>query len=85
MPNYDFRCTAEACLFDVEVQLPMADRDIPSQFPCPECGAAVERYLAGAPGFGDPMRLGRIRTPDAFKDILRNMKKKMPYNHINTQ
>lgn len=31
------------------------------------------------------MRLGRIRPPDAFKDILRNMKKKFHGNEINTQ
>ncbi len=85
MPNYDYRCTSPECLFDVEMQLTVADRDLPLLEVCPLCGELLERYLPVPPGFGDPMRLGRIRPPDAFKDILRNMKKKMPHNEINSQ
>ena len=85
MPTYDYRCTD--CGAEYDLQLKIDDRDAPLAIPCPNCEKAgtIERYLPTPPGFGDPMRLGRIRPPDAFKDVLRNMKKKIPGNTINSQ
>lgn len=33
-------------------------------------------WLCGAPLIGDPFRLGRMKPPEAFRDLLRNMKRK---------
>jgi len=86
MPTYDYRCVAaEPCPFDVELQTTIADRDFATTQPCPLCGGQLERYLPTPPGFGDPMRLGRIKPPDAFKDVLRNMKRHLRGNQINSQ
>lgn len=83
MPTYEYRCTGEACPVDFEHHTTIAERDDLLAVPCPECGGQMERYLSSPPLFGDPMRLGRIKTPDAFKDVLRNMKKKLAHNTIN--
>lgn len=41
--------------------------------------------LPGAPSIGDSWRLGRIKPPDAFRDVLRRMKKIAgPKSDINT-
>jgi hypothetical protein len=85
---YDYRCVKTAsgdCDWDAEIQTTIDKRDEPLAYACPVCGSDIERHLPSPPGFADPMRLGRIKAPDAFKDILKNIKKKMPGNQINTQ
>ena len=42
----------------------------------------LEPLLIYTPGFVDPHRMGRIKPSDGFRDILRNMKKKLPGNNI---
>lgn len=83
MPNYDYRCTA--CGVEFEMQTTIAERDEPTKVPCPACDGTIERFLPTPPGFGDPMRLGRKRAPDAFNDVLKNMKKKFRHNTISTR
>jgi putative FmdB family regulatory protein len=85
MPNYDYHCLTPDCSIDFELQTTIAERDEPTVVPCPACGGTLERYLPTPPGFGDPYRLGRQRSPDAFNDVLKNMKKKFRGNTINTR
>lgn len=88
MPNYDFQCS-KCDLLVTDVQLLVADRDNPVGAPCPTndepndgiaddriiCDGMMERVIAG-PAIG--YRIGGIKTPDAFKDVLRTIKK----NHL---
>jgi hypothetical protein len=84
MPNYDFKCS-KCDFLATDVQLPIAERDEPVGQPCPTnailtpeeivCDGMLERVIAG-PAIG--YRIGGIKTPNAFKDVLRNIKK----NHL---
>jgi putative FmdB family regulatory protein len=77
MPRYDYRC--HHCGHEWEQQLLIDDRNEPLNHPCAECGdTAVERYLPSAPGVGYTVGGNSLRkkTPEAFKDILRNIKSK---------
>ena len=78
MPTYDYQCSG--CGMHVELVLPIADRDTPCTVPCTECGSTIER-LPGAPGIG--YTFGGTKTPDSFKDVLRNIKKNHRHSTIN--
>lgn len=80
MPNYNYRCTE--CGHAWEEHLPMARFDEPCQSACPHCHGGegdvpiIERYLPSSPGVSYVVGDGvRKQTPDAFKDLLRNIKK----------
>ncbi len=75
MPNYDFHC--KSCGFRVtDMQLTIALRDYPTTQPCPQCHEfEIERDIA-APGVGYTTNQGGLKTPEAFKDILRDIKKR---------
>jgi len=88
MPNYDYRCTN--CGDAWEIRLPMARREEPVELGrdagCPSCGekGTIEQFLPSAPG--TPTHVGDSiskRTPDAFKDVLRNIKSKHRHSTIN--
>lgn len=82
MPNYDYRCTK--CAAAWEVALPMSEREEPIGAECPECKEGVlEQYLPYAPGFAYDHLNVRKRVPEAFKDVLRNIKTKHLHNTIN--
>mgnify|MGYP003346952162 CR=1 FL=1 len=74
MPLYDFHCTK--CDHVFSKILSMSDRDIPLTEPCPSCGesGAINKVF-GVPPIADPVRLGRIKPPDGFRDVLRHIKK----------
>lgn len=77
MPNYDFSCTK--CEFVItDVQLPIAGRNVPCEEPCPKCGEenSIERLFA-APIVSYTINNGGLKTPETFKDILRNVKSKV--------
>lgn len=76
MPNYDFKCTA--CDFVAEdIQLVIADRDLPCTEPCPlcECVGTIIRVIS-APHIGDAMRQGRTHLPTTWTNKLAEMKSK---------
>jgi hypothetical protein len=52
----------------------MAQRLAPTEEKC-DCGGTVEQYLPSAPGFGYDMVNVRKKVPNAFKDVLKNIKK----------
>ena len=81
MPTYDYKC--EKCDHTFEESLKIADREIPTEYPCEQqvhraadiCGGEVKQIIVAASGLADPVRLG-IRKPDeGFKDMMRRMKK----------
>lgn len=82
MPMYDYRCTScDHQLTDVMVKI--ADRDRATTEPCPACGKlTVERCFA-APGVSYTINNGGLKTPDGFKDILRDIKSKHRRSTIN--
>lgn len=85
MPNYDYQCAA--CEFTItDVQLPIAGRNIPCEEPCPRCGVehSIERLFA-APVVSYTTNRGGLKTPEAFKDILRNIKKQNYGSTINIE
>jgi hypothetical protein len=77
--HYDYRC--DYCQHTFELNVPITDRDKACDEPCPQCNGipdmphtpTVER-LAAAPGVGYTIKGARARTPEAFKDVLRNIK-----------
>lgn len=79
MPNYDYRCTE--CDHTFEQQLTIARRDEPVSVPCPKCGAPVERYLPSTSGLS--YSGSDKKPPEAFKDVLRRMKKAHRRSTIN--
>jgi hypothetical protein len=42
-----------------------------------------EEVLCGAPGIGDPARLGRVKPSEDFRDKMRTIKKNHPLGNIN--
>ena len=44
----------------------------------------LERHHAGAPSIGDPVRLGLKKPHDAFRDKLKDIKRKHYKSNINT-
>lgn len=69
MPIYDYKCPACDHVFEKTVKmanyLELQD--------CPECNTKSERTVVGAPGLGDPMRLGITKPPEVFRDLLRSI------------
>lgn len=82
MPTYDYQC--KNCGFHAEAVVPIASRDVPCDVPCQECGETAIERIPGAPGISYTVA-GRSgpKTPDSFKDVLRNIKKNHKYSTIN--
>lgn len=78
MPIYDYKCPACDHVFEKTVK--MANYLEPQD--CPECNTKSERTVVGAPGLGDPMRLGLQRPPEAFKDVLRRIHERTPGSQL---
>jgi putative FmdB family regulatory protein len=82
MPRYNYRCVE--CEHTWEEDHTIAERDIPTGKPCPKCGKpAIEKYLPSTTGLCYTAESGRPKTSDAFKDILRNIKKQHRGSQIN--
>jgi putative FmdB family regulatory protein len=84
MPTYDYRCPK--CEWNWETVVKISDRDIPLSEPCPNCGAhdSVVRTICGAPIFGDPVRMGRIKPDNGFKEVLQKIHQRTPGSQLNT-
>lgn len=83
MPNYDYQCN-KCEFFITDVQLPIAARYVPTTEPCPNCHAegTVEMAIS-APGVSYTANRGGLKTPESFKDILRNIKAQNPGSTLN--
>lgn len=82
MPNYDFQC-ANCAFLVTDVQLKIADRDEPTKEICPSCGATQIERLTSAPGVSYTINGGGLKTPEGFKDVLRDIKRQFPRSTIN--
>lgn len=73
MPTYDYRCNS--CEGTLELFLSIANRNKPTEEPCPSCNAnTVVRVMTKTPIIAG---VGEIysKTPDGFKDVLKEMHK----------
>jgi len=76
MPMYDYRCRHCDAVF-LDVLLPIAQREQPTQEPCPLCEhTETVELCVSAPNIGDAMRLGRTQLPSAWTDKLSQIKSK---------
>lgn len=73
MPLYEYVCDGCHEVFDRFSSI--ADRNVPTDQPCPNCGESKVRQQLSTPPIADPVRLGRIKAPEGFRDVLRNVKK----------
>lgn len=93
MSHYDYHCNL--CGHVWELNVPIADRDKACDDVCPACHKqeitgpndgseplvkAIERIPAG-PGMS--YTYGGAKTPESFKDVLRNIKSKHLHSTIN--
>ena len=83
MPTYNYAC--ESCNHEFEEQLKITDRNLPTESPCPNCGlVTIKKVVGNTPNpMLDPMKLGRIKPSEGFRDVLRNIKKNNPLGNIN--
>lgn len=70
MPMYDYACPS--CNHEFEKNVKIANYQEPQ--PCPECGGMADRMaVKTAPSLGDPVRLGLLKPPEGFREVLRNI------------
>ena len=48
----------------------IAERNKPEGEPCPSCNSHTVQIVIGAPGVGDPVRLGIRTHDDGFREVL---------------
>lgn len=82
MPLYEFKCTSCSHIF--EKFLSIADRNTPLEEECPNCKntGTVEKMLS-APPMGDPVRMGLIKPPGGFRDVLQKIHERTPGSVLN--
>lgn len=78
MPIYDYKCPACEHVFEKSVKM----SNYLEQQDCPECNAKAERTVVGAPGLGDPMRMGLQRPPGQFLEILNRIHERTPGSQL---
>ncbi len=77
MPLYDFKNKETSELIEVSLKMSEYDEFCTSN-------PLLERHHIGAPSIGDPIRLGLHKPHDAFRDKLRDIKRKHYKSNINT-
>ncbi len=82
MPHYDYTC-AHCHVEFIDVLLPIARRNEPTESPCPACGTGTLERVIAAPRIGDAMRQGRTNLPSAWTDKLSEIKSKHRRSTIN--
>lgn len=73
MPLYGYICGE--CNHEFDEFSSIANRTLPTKQPCPSCGAMEVKQALNIAPIADPVRLGRIKAPEGFRDVLRNVKK----------
>jgi putative FmdB family regulatory protein len=81
MPYYDYIC--DACQNIFEEKHLIAERKTPEGLPCPSCGESQVKLTMSSPGLADPVRLGRHKPPEGFREVLHKIHEKMPGSQLN--
>jgi len=77
MPLYELRNTVTGEIFELSLKISEYEEYT-------KVNPHIERYFGGAPSIGDPVRLGLKKPDDAFRDKLKDIKRKHRRSIINT-
>jgi len=82
MPLYDYIC--DECNHSFDLFSSIANRHVPLDEECPSCKMVgkVRMKLNVAP-IADPVRLGRIKAPGGFRDVLNQIHTRTPGSILN--
>lgn len=82
MPLYEFGCGS--CGTKFEQFLSISARESPLTKPCPHCNATdhITKILTATPLL-DPVRMGLIKAPAGFRDVLQNIHERTPGSVLN--
>lgn len=77
MPNYTFKDVNTGEILNLSMKISERDQFVLDN-------PHLQQQIVGAPGIGDPIRLG-LRKPDAnFRDVLKNVQHHHKKDNINT-
>ena len=78
MPMYDYVCSK--CQHTFDGFLTIAQRDVPTQEPCPNCGKTNCISISlGAPALMSPFRVEGLKKPSGqFRERVQQIKKGLP-------
>ena len=81
MPFYEYGCSE--CSHEFEEFKIMVEYDAPLSEPCPSCYKIgyIDRLISGA-DICDPISLGVTKVPKGYNEVIKNIKKSYPGNHI---
>ncbi len=77
MPLYEFKNTITGELTELSLTISQYEEFCQNN-------AHLERYHSGAPSIGDSIRMGFKKPDDAFRDKLKDIKRKHYKSNINT-
>lgn len=81
MPTYGFTC--DECGHSWDEILKIDDRLNPLDENCPHCESRGHiRLQMAAPAMADPVRLGRIRPDNGFKEVLQKISERTPGSQL---
>ena len=80
MPLYDYECKKCKILFEENIK--MDDRLVPTESPCPSCGAREVKQILLTMNIGDPIKLGITRPSSEFNDVLTKINERVPRGRI---
>lgn len=70
---YDYKCSKCDNVFEITCKM----SEVHYKWACPRChGTNCERHHSSMPMAIPPERIGRMKTPQGFKDVLKNMSEK---------
>jgi len=72
MPTYDYICNE--CLYSYTKLLKISERNIPTESPCPECGALTISQKIGAPKTVSQVGSTLSKTSNGWNDVLQKVK-----------
>lgn len=77
MPLYEYKCSACEHVFDKFSSVD--SRHEPLSQECPSCkSVGTVTQVIGATGVVDPVRMGRIKAPGGFRDVLQRIHERTP-------
>jgi hypothetical protein len=77
MPLYEFRNNVSGEIYDLSMKISELDKYL-------EDNPNIERYHGSAPSVGDSIKMGFKKPDDAFRDKLKDIKRKHRRSVINT-